>query len=308
MTFCHSINNLPISARLHKALSRYPKIELGSLVAPSGMRMQSKGEALEPLLATHFPKSIVIEGMPAPAAAHRARWCNWRVAAKFVTCQRVEWAINSFAPYKSLGMDRIFPALLQEGWSTVIPYLVTIFCSCLATGCVQAIWHQFKRVFIPKTGRSSYTGPRDFRHISLTWFLLNTTERLVDRYLRDWTLAVMPLHLNQHACQAGKSMTVALHHLMVWVVKALNQQGVFLDIKGEFNYTSFDSMCDAHVSVSEMGLATPLSGGLELPWRATWPQRLLMIHSGRLQHPGDARSQGQGCFHQSCGASLLMIK
>ena len=121
-------------------------------------------------------------------------------------------------------------------------------------------------MFIPKTG------PRDFRHISLTSFLLKTMERLVDRYLRDWALAVMPLHPNQHACQAGKSMTMALHHLMVQVVKALNQQGAFLDIEGAFNYTSFDSMCDALVSMSEVGLATPFSGGLERPWRATWPQ------------------------------------
>jgi hypothetical protein len=89
--------------------------------------MQSKGEALKPLLATHFPKSIVIEGMAAPTAAHHARRCNWWVAAKFVTYRRVEWAINSFAPYKSLGMDRIFLALLQEGQRIVVLYLVGIF-------------------------------------------------------------------------------------------------------------------------------------------------------------------------------------
>ena len=94
----------------------------------------------------------------------------------------------------------------------------------------------------------------------------------MDSYLRDWALAVIPLHPNQRACQAGKSMTAALHHLMVWVVKAVNQQGVFLYVEGAFNYTSFDYMCDALVSISEMWLATPLSGGIELPWRAVWPQ------------------------------------
>jgi hypothetical protein len=64
-------------------------------------------------------------------------------------------------------------------------------------------------------------------------------------------------------------------------------------------------MCDALVSMSDMVLATPLSGGLELPSRAIWPQRLFMFHSGGLQHPGDACRQG--CFHRSCCASLLMI-
>jgi len=43
-TFCSSINDLPRSARLRRALSRDPKIKLGSLVAPSGRRTQSEGE------------------------------------------------------------------------------------------------------------------------------------------------------------------------------------------------------------------------------------------------------------------------
>ena len=43
-TFCSSINDLPKAARVHRALSRDPKIKLGSLVAPSGRRTQSEGE------------------------------------------------------------------------------------------------------------------------------------------------------------------------------------------------------------------------------------------------------------------------
>ena len=54
--FCSSIDDLPRSARLHRALSRDPKIKLGSLVAPTGRRTQSKGETLELLLITHFPQ------------------------------------------------------------------------------------------------------------------------------------------------------------------------------------------------------------------------------------------------------------
>jgi len=54
---------------LHRALSRDPKIKLGSLVAPSGRRTQSKGETLELLLTTHFPNSEVIQELATPAAA-----------------------------------------------------------------------------------------------------------------------------------------------------------------------------------------------------------------------------------------------
>jgi hypothetical protein len=73
-------------------------------------------------------------------------------------------------------------------------------------------------------------------------------ERLVDRYLKD-ALAIVPLHPNQHAYQAGKSVETALHQLIVWGEKALDQQeralGAFLDIEGAFNNTCYDTMYDA---------------------------------------------------------------
>jgi len=62
-----------MSARLHRALSRDPYIELGSLVAPSGRRTQSEGENLELLLVTHFPNSVVTEEVAAPATACSAK-------------------------------------------------------------------------------------------------------------------------------------------------------------------------------------------------------------------------------------------
>jgi hypothetical protein len=99
--FCNSINDLPTSVRLHRALSRDPKTKLGSLVTPSGLRIQSKGEILELLLATHFPDSVFTGVVVAPAVACRTKRCDWRVAADIVTYRRVQWAINSFSTYKS---------------------------------------------------------------------------------------------------------------------------------------------------------------------------------------------------------------
>jgi hypothetical protein len=93
------------------------------------------------------------------------------VAVRVVTYRRDEWTIDSFAPYKSPGMDGIFLALLQEGWKILVLYLVKIFHALLVTGYIPAIWHQVKFVFIPKPGMNSYSGPRDFRLISLTSFL-----------------------------------------------------------------------------------------------------------------------------------------
>jgi hypothetical protein len=62
--------------------------------------------------------------------------------------------IDSLAPYKSPGMDGIFPALLQEGREVLIPYLIRIFRACLATGYVPILWRQI--MFIPKPGMISY--------------------------------------------------------------------------------------------------------------------------------------------------------
>jgi len=99
-------------------------------------------------------------------------------------------------------MNVIF--FLPERREVVIPYLLRIYRACLYTGYVTAIWRQVKVVFISQPGRNSYNGPRDFRPISLTSFLLKTMENLVDRYLREEALTQMPLQPNHHACQAGK--------------------------------------------------------------------------------------------------------
>jgi len=50
---------------------------------------------------------------------------------RIVTYRRAEWAIDSFAPYKSPGVDGIFPALLQKAQKVIIPHLVRIFRACL---------------------------------------------------------------------------------------------------------------------------------------------------------------------------------
>jgi len=69
---------------------------------------------------------------------------------------------------------------------------------------------------------------------TLHFILLKTMERLVDRYLRDEALALVPLHPNQQGYQAGKSVETALQQLVLQVEKVLDQQetalGVFLDI------------------------------------------------------------------------------
>jgi hypothetical protein len=108
-------------------------------------------------------------------------------------------------------------ALLQEEREVLFPYLVKIFRACLATGNVPATWRQVKMVFIPKPGRDSYRGPKGYRPISLTSFLLKIMEMLIDRLVRDKILVVVPLNPNEHAYQVGKSVETALYQMVVRV-------------------------------------------------------------------------------------------
>jgi hypothetical protein len=196
-------------------------------------------------------------------------------------------------------MDGIFPALLQEGREVLVPYLVRIFRTCLTTGYVPPAWRQVKVVFIPRPGRDSYGGPKDYRPISLTSFLLKTMERLVDRFLGDEILVSLPLHPNQHAYQTGKSAETALHQLMVRIEKALDQRetalGVFLDIEGAFNNASYDSICAA---LAKRGVS-----GTIIRWiRATLAGRLATATLGGVSRSVEV---ARGCPQGSVLSPLL---
>ena len=78
-----------MSIRSHRALSRDPKIKLGTSVASSGRHTQSKGETLALLLVTHFPNSVVTVEVAAPATVCCAKRFDWEVAARVVTYRRV---------------------------------------------------------------------------------------------------------------------------------------------------------------------------------------------------------------------------
>jgi len=130
---------------------------------------------------------------------------------RVVTYRRVE--------YKNPGMGGIFPALLLEGRS-IVPYLVRIFRTCLATGYVPARWRQVNVVFIHKP-IGVPIADLGILDLSLTSFLLKTMERLVDSFLMEEVLALLSLQPNQHAYQAGKSVVMVLHQLVIRGEEAL---------------------------------------------------------------------------------------
>lgn len=247
--YCSGIEKMSEATRLRRALCKDPLGELGFLKLPNGQYTSDRKETFVHLLETHFPGCKTREERTdTQELNHFGGFGDCVLARRVVTPDRVRWAVTTFEPYKSPGPDGIYPVLLQKGLDVLLPILVRIFRSCLSLGYIPKPWREIKVVFIPKPGRTSYDLAKSFRPISLSSFMLKTMERLVDRFVRDSALLTYPLHSNQHAYQSGKSVDTALHELVSRIERAMDSKlytlGVFLDIEGAFDNTTFESICE----------------------------------------------------------------
>ncbi|KAL7735175.1 hypothetical protein ACLKA6_014891 [Drosophila palustris] len=184
---------------------------------------------------------------------------DWRIAKSTVTPDRLQWAIGTFQPYKSPGLDMILPSFLQQGQDILLPMLRKIMISSLALGYIPNAWRRARVVFIPKAGKKDITSPKSFRPISLTSFLLKTLEKLVDHKIRSTLLVQSPLQPTQHAYRAGRSTDTALYQLHRTLSTVVDNKEVaicaFLDIEGAFDNTSHDAV---KAALSRRGLDTML--------------------------------------------------
>ncbi len=222
--FCQSIDKVPDCAKLHKILAKSPTNVVGTVLKEDGTHTSNPEETLQVLLSTHFPGSfqpqdtVEVEARREPRG--RSTREDWDCAKAVITYQGIKWALNSFQPYKSPGIDGVFPVLLQASAELVIPHLQLLFRTSLATGVIPSSWRTSRVVFIPKPGKASYEVAKSYRPISLTSFFAKTMEKVLDRHIRDTVLADRPLHRNQHAYQKGKSCETALHSLVSRIEQA----------------------------------------------------------------------------------------
>ena len=125
----------------------------------------------------------------------------------------------------------------------------------------------------------------------------------MDRFLRDEVLVLRPLHPNQHAYQAGKSVETVLHQLVVQGEKALDQQEIalciFLDIEGVFNNNSYDSMCAA---LARHGVDHTTVRWIKVTLEGQQAMATLGGLSRSFAGPEDACREV--CYHLSYGALL----
>nr|XP_012217684.1 PREDICTED: uncharacterized protein LOC105669363 [Linepithema humile] len=211
--FCEEVEGMPETARICRILARNPDATLEAITLPDGTVVTGE-RCLEHLLEVSFPgfhrEQEELFAYKEPGSLRRARQADWRMAAKIVMPEKVK--------------------------------------AFIAMGYTPSAWKLARVVFIPKARRTSYTKAKDFRPISLTSFLLKTLEKLVDAYLRETTLWSHPLHKNQHAYRWGYFTETALHQTVAFIEEQLERRGyavgAFLDIKGAFNNTPHEVVCE----------------------------------------------------------------
>ncbi|CAH2097628.1 unnamed protein product [Euphydryas editha] len=248
--FCTNIETNSQANRVKSILCSEPMHTLGCLKKPDGTYTKTDLETSELLITTHFPGCQIKETVTWEEELRTSpETVDWNTAKEIITHDKVIWAINSFLPYKSAGLDGIFPGLLRWSDKKLIDHLVSIYRSCLAYRYTPKVWREVKVVFIPKPGKGDYSQPKSFRPISLTSFLLKVLERLIDRELRSTTLVEQPLNPNQHAYSTGKSTDSALHKVISYIEGNLHHKistlGAFIDIEGAFDKTKFTSISRA---------------------------------------------------------------
>lgn len=100
---------------MFKILSKDPAQDVGSLLLPSGDYTKDQAETYKHLLEFHFPScEIINENTINHEPITTEGVVNSTMIDEIVTEDRVTWAVHSFAPFKSQGLDKIIPAMLQQ--------------------------------------------------------------------------------------------------------------------------------------------------------------------------------------------------
>ena len=239
--YTSNIERLHEAQRLTKMLDKGPTQQINLIKKGDGSNTKTTEEVLKQLIDTHFPgnEETTITNTTHPETRKHIKPTEWIKAGQIVTQTKIRWAIKEFQPYKSPGVDSIYPIMLQQAIDIIEDNIHNILRACIAYGYIPEAWRTSKAIFIPKPGKENYNEAKSFRPISLTSFMLKTLEKILDRELRDTTLKVNPINPNQHAYHIGKSTETALHALTTKIEKAIGNKEyalcTFFDIAGAFD-------------------------------------------------------------------------
>lgn len=244
--FCENIEGASATSRIHKVLAKDIQCKPGFLRDQVGSLTETLSESARLLMDIHFPGNRNVDNSVNHDNGNDYRPLTDELINSIVNTDRVTWAINSFSPFKSPGLDGIYPKLLQTVERLINDKICSIYKAALLLGYTPRSWQKVKVTFIPKPGKDDYTNPKSFRPISLTSFLLKGLERLIDKSIREHLSLNGHSFGGQHAFQEGKSTETALHELvsLAEMTYSNNEYAVatFMDIEGAFDNVSFDAI------------------------------------------------------------------
>ena len=244
--FCSSIENQTATAKLQKIMKMGGTRKISTLKKKDGSFTTTPEETLEVLIETHFPDA---PNQGRNQLSKQAQTEPYTDLSEIVNESAIEAAMKSFLPYKSPGVDGIYPALLQKGMPVLKPYIRLLYLNSLREGTLPTKWTEIKAVFIPKPGKKDTMDPKSYRPISLTSFLLKGLERLIHWHITCTNLKQKPLHPNLYSYREGVSTENALHRVIHKIERAMAQNNfaivVFLDISGAFSDASINGMVNS---------------------------------------------------------------
>ena len=102
---------------------------------------------MEELFWVHFPGSEIIsetsggwDSLELQFPKGKGSRQDWVVSKRVINYYKLKWAIFSFQPYNSPGMDGIMPIMLQQGFELLGGKLLMLLRASLASGYIPMSW------------------------------------------------------------------------------------------------------------------------------------------------------------------------
>ena len=206
-------------------------------------------ESLDFLLKQHFPLHLPLreeEQSKEEMGKYMSSYRSEKILQYFQVW-RVKAATASFQPMKAAGPDDLIPVVLQHIGDEALAKIKNFFKRSMVSSFIPKRWCQMKVVFIPTLGKDDYSVPKAYRPITISNFLLEVMERVINWFLSE-RINSLPLR-NQHAYTRGIGIETTLSSFADLVESAFHRGKkslvVSLDCSGAFDRIKFSSAKEA---------------------------------------------------------------
>jgi len=116
------------------------------LQLPDGQWTNTLDEAYTHLLDTHFPGNSKVDKHRVTNIPRRMPLFNRDAVQCIITEDHIKWTIGSMAPFKTPGLDGIYPVFLQKGLRFLSHPICCIYRASLSSGYIPKIWREVSHI------------------------------------------------------------------------------------------------------------------------------------------------------------------